>query len=292
MPLICGLGKKAALLLGDAAAEFFHHEEHVFPHLALFADGLVAQQISGMVRDHDRDPLEFEPAAAEVAHGGCVAEKSLNGGRPERDDGFRLNDGDLFFQPRQACLHLVEFRLAVAALAGGHVGTAFENVRDVNVRALESHRLDHLREELTRAANKRLTLLVFIGSGGFPDEHEIGIRIAHAEDDLRAGFDKMRTPRAGQSGFSQGIESAERALFLERFRLGVCRLEFCQSRSRTAWDGLKTCLHFFEKRKGFAQCLLEAISHEGQDTIKGREGSAREDFETMDARFSSPGELT
>jgi len=104
-------------------------------------------------------------------------------------------------------------------------------------------------------------LLVFIGSGRFSDEHEIGIRIAHSEHNLRAGFDEMRTPRAGQSGFSECIKGAKRTLLCKRFCFGIRGLEFRQSRSRSSRNWLKTCLHFFEKRKGFAQCLLKAISH-------------------------------
>lgn len=282
MPLLCGLREEAALLLRDAAAEFFHDEEHVFPDLTLFANGLVAEQIGGMVGDHDRDALEFEPASAEVAHRGGIAEEALNGGRAKSDDGFRLNDGDLLFKPREACLHLVEFWFAVATFAGRHVGAAFENVRDVDVGALKSHRLDHLREELTRAPDKRLTLLVFIGSGRFSDEHEIGIWIAHSEDNLRAGFDEMWTPRASQSGFSKCLESAKRKLFCKRFCFGIRRLEFRQGHSRPPGNRLKTCLHFFEKRKGFAQCLLKAISHEGRTLSKAgrvlREGNFVEEL--------------
>ena len=62
---------------------------------------------------------------------------------------------------------------------------ALHDVRDVDVRAAEAHGLDHLREELPRAPDERLSLKVLVLAGALPDEHELGARVPHAEDELR-----------------------------------------------------------------------------------------------------------
>jgi hypothetical protein len=57
-------------------------------------------------------------------------------------------------------------------------------------------------------------LFVFLGSGGFPNEHQLGFRIAHAENDLSSGFGEMRADFAGVCFFSEsrqlvGFRSAD-----------------------------------------------------------------------------------
>ena len=68
-------------------------------------------------------------------------------------------------------------------MAGG-VGAALENVGDVYILALETHRGDDLIEKLARAADERLALAVFLRAGGLADEHHFRIHVAHAEDDV------------------------------------------------------------------------------------------------------------
>jgi hypothetical protein len=49
---------------------------------------------------------------------------------------------------------------------------------------------------LSGTPNKRFALCVFIRTGGFPDEHHIGIRIADTKNRLRPASDKMRALEA------------------------------------------------------------------------------------------------
>src|SRR5262249_49356820 len=48
--------------------------------------------------------------------------------------------------------------------------------------------LDHLREQLSGAADERDALRVFIGAGAFADEHQRRFLVADAEDDFVAAF--------------------------------------------------------------------------------------------------------
>ena len=64
--------------------------------------------------------------------------------------------------------------------------TALDHVGDVDLVARQVHRLDHLRQQLARAADERDPLDVLVGARRLADEHQIGVRIADAEHDLLA----------------------------------------------------------------------------------------------------------
>jgi hypothetical protein len=76
---------------------------------------------------------------------------------------------------------------------GRHVGPALEDVRNVDLVSAETHRLDDLGEELAGASDKWLSLLVFIFSWRLTHEHQLSLGIAHAKDDLGAGFHEIGT---------------------------------------------------------------------------------------------------
>jgi hypothetical protein len=80
---------------------------------------------------------------------------------------------------------------SVSARFGGHIGTAFQNIRDVDLFAGEFHGGEHFREKFSGKSDERFSLFVFIGTGSFADEHESSFRIANTENDLRAGFSEM-----------------------------------------------------------------------------------------------------
>src|SRR5207247_1907491 len=46
------------------------------------------------------------------------------------------------------------------------------------------------RQELSGGAHERLPLLVLVVAGPFADEHHVGVRVPHAEHDLRAAARK------------------------------------------------------------------------------------------------------
>ena len=86
---------------------------------------------------------------------------------------------DLPPEVRLARLDLVRLRIAVSG------GPAFQDVRDVHVRSRQADSGQQLVEQLARGTDKRDSLLVLVEAGGFPHEHQVGVRIAGAEDDLR-----------------------------------------------------------------------------------------------------------
>ena len=90
-------------------------------------------------------------------------------------------------------------RFAIAAGVGGGVGSALEDIGDIDLFSGELHRREHFGEKISRSANKRFALLVLIGARGFPDEHQASFRIADPKNDLGAGFGEVRTDLAGES---------------------------------------------------------------------------------------------
>ena len=67
---------------------------------------------------------------------------------------------------------------------------------------------------LIRVSTLLLALLVLVGPGSLAHKHQFGFRVAHAKDDLGAGFGEMRTDGAGGGLF---FESGQ------PFRLGPLR---------------------------------------------------------------------
>ena len=61
--------------------------------------------------------------------------------------------------------------------------TAFHDVADVDVFALQAHRFDHLRQQFSGAADERQALHVFIVAGAFADKNQLGVGIAVAKND-------------------------------------------------------------------------------------------------------------
>src|SRR5439155_24351949 len=99
---------------------------------------------------------------------------------------------ELLVEPRPARGELCGQRVTVARWTAEH------GVRDVALVAGEPHLLpDEAVEELARAAHEGQTLLVLLGARALAHEHEVGVRVAHAEHDLRAspGEGTARTGR-------------------------------------------------------------------------------------------------
>src|SRR5436190_7775537 len=88
---------------------------------------------------------------------------------------------------RLARLDLVLLRVAVAGWA------ALEDIRDVDVLAPELYAGQQPLEQLPRLADEGDALLVLVEAGSLADEHQVGARVARAEDDLRP---PLREPAA------------------------------------------------------------------------------------------------
>ena len=61
---------------------------------------------------------------------------------------------------------------------------ALDDVGNVDLVALEANRRDDSRQQLSRAADERNPLDVFVGAWSFADEHQVSLRIADAEHNL------------------------------------------------------------------------------------------------------------
>ena len=100
----------------------------------------------------------------------------------ERPDEPGLDQLDLPEEVALAGFDLVQHRVAVPRRP------ALDHVRDVDVFPGHADPVEQLVEELPRLADEREALLVLVKARRLADEHEIGLRIADSEDDLRAAL--------------------------------------------------------------------------------------------------------
>jgi hypothetical protein len=113
--------------------------------------------------------------------------------RPSSD--ARPDGGDLAVEELAAGGGLVGERGAVLG------GAALDDVADVDAAPGGAEALlDHLGQQLTRAADEGEAPPVFFGAGPLPDEHEIGLGIPVAEDDLRAPVAKPAAGAVAEGG--------------------------------------------------------------------------------------------
>ena len=218
-----GGAEEAALFFADRKVEFFHDEEHVFPHFAFVVVGAGAEEIGGVVGGEEGDVFEGEPTSAQGAHRFVGAGEAEHGGFAEGDEDAGLDDGDLLAEVGQAALHFKRGGRAVAGGALGRVGAAFEDVGEVDVVAGEAHGGDDFGEEFAGASDEGFAEAVFVCPGGFADKHEVGVRVAGAEDGLGAGGGEVLALLAGADGFAKRGESRFAGHF--RFQIGDFRGE-------------------------------------------------------------------
>src|SRR5690348_18387884 len=126
-----------------------------------------------MICDHERSAVVRLPATAEFSHHRSRSQKAFHRYGTERDQHLRLNDLDLLKQIRPARLHFCQRWSAVSKTSGRHIWPALQDIGNVYFAAIEVHRLDNFRQQLAGASDKRFTLLVFIRSWRFTDEHQV-----------------------------------------------------------------------------------------------------------------------
>lgn len=146
-----------------------------------------------MIGDHEWRVLIRMPFSAQLAHHSAGSKKSFDRGGSERNHYPWLDNGDLFLEIGEAGLHFRRGWGAIPGAAARHIGPTLEDIRDVNVRALESHRCNYLCEKLASFPNKGFAARIFIRSWCFANEHQIGLGIADTKNRLRAGASEMRT---------------------------------------------------------------------------------------------------
>ena len=149
-------------------------------------------------------------ASAQAGQRGFSAQQIGGGGGAECDDHFRVHDVDL--PPEKLHAGVGFYRLRRAVLRR----TAFDDVRDVNLLALEAHGVDHVVEELAGAAHEGQPLRVFIGSRALAYEHEAGVGVSVAKDDGVPALKGKRTAGAvsnvGADGLKRGGASLRQAM--------------------------------------------------------------------------------
>ncbi len=121
----------------------------------------------------------------------CLPESSFVAKLPSVAIDARLDQLDLPEEIRLARLDLVGHRVAVAGRA------ALDDVGDVDLGAGEPDALEQPVEELAGLADERVALLVLVEARRLADEHQVGVGVAHAEDDLRAPFGEPAASAAG-----------------------------------------------------------------------------------------------
>src|SRR6266542_1436909 len=78
------------------------------------------------------------------------------------------------------------------------VPEALQDIANINVFALPSHRFDDLGQELAGFANEGEALEVFFVAGGFSHEHQVGSRVALSEDDVRSVLRELAAGAPGE----------------------------------------------------------------------------------------------
>src|SRR4051794_8632171 len=106
---------------------------------------------------------------------------------------------------------------AVTELNRRVVPQALQHVDDEDVRPREPDLAQQLVEQLARLAHERHALLVLVGPGRLADEHQVGVRVARAEDDglprrgqLRAAGTARRLPVDGLELLAALLHAAHR----------------------------------------------------------------------------------
>ena len=71
---------------------------------------------------------------------------------------------------------------------------AFYDVADINLRTVQFYRREHLVQQLSRRADKRDALQVFVPPRPFPNEHDFGGWISISNYNMRP---RLRKPTSG-----------------------------------------------------------------------------------------------
>lgn len=162
-----------------------------------------------MICDHQGRPVVGMPSPAQVAHSSARAKKAFNGHGAQRHHDLRLNNVDLFNKIWAAGLHFEGSWRPISKRTARHIGPAFKDVRDVNVRAREPHCLNNSGEQLTCTTDKRLSLRVLIRPGRFADKHQVGGGVADSKNGLRSRAGEVRASRANTDAFAERFEHVD-----------------------------------------------------------------------------------
>src|SRR6185312_11318518 len=121
---------------------------------------------------------EVVPAAAQFTHGRVDGEKVFGGGSAQGHNYLRADGNDLAHQEGNAGFALVALWGTIPRRA------ALDHVGNVNILAAQAHGRNHVVEQLAGAAHEGQPLLVFVGPRTFAHEHQVGVLVAGAENDV------------------------------------------------------------------------------------------------------------
>src|SRR4030095_10826878 len=154
-------------------------------HAAVLLTGVAKQERRMKRRHEDARPVRVQ-LAAQLGDALLRADEGLRGEVAEREDDARLDGVELRRQEGIARRHLVRLRIAVP------LGPALHHVGDVAVAlTVESHRREHLREELTGTAHEGFALLVFLLTRAFAHHHQPRAAAPGSEDDGGAALAEL-----------------------------------------------------------------------------------------------------
>ena len=149
---------------------------HVLPHLSL--TGRVPQKKSRVIGGHQRNTLIFMKFSPQRRNLLFTFEQGLSGEGPQGADELGPDHLKLFDQKGLASGDFIGLGIAILR------GTAFDDIRYINLFPGELDSLDDLGEKLAGLADERLALKIFFPSRGLPYEDQLGLRVSRSKNDL------------------------------------------------------------------------------------------------------------
>lgn len=140
----------------------------------------IPQEIGRMIRGKQGQAAEFKPLTAQARNGLLRANQRLEGHSAEANNRFRTNHVQLAIQKRGAGLDFVGLRRSIFRRP------TFDHVANVNLVSTQTHRFDHLREQLARSTDERQSLDIFVAARPFTDKDELCVLDAGAKHDVCA----------------------------------------------------------------------------------------------------------
>src|SRR5262249_29578392 len=129
-----------------------------------------------MISNDELRPARLMHAPAKRTQRSLAAQQIGRSRGTERNQHLRPNHVDLPEEELQTGIGLNRLRSPVTRR------TAFDDVSDVDILALQSHRRDHVIEQLSRPAHERPPLRVLIRAWPLADKHQPRIRITLTEN--------------------------------------------------------------------------------------------------------------
>lgn len=145
-----------------------------------------------MERRDDRNAAIIMDSSAQSRNSILLLQNSFRGEGSQRANDARADELDLSRQDRTARRDLQRLGISVSWRP------ALQDVRDVNLVSLEIHCSKNLIQKLSRGADERLSLQIFIATRRFPDQHELCLWISHAEHERGARRSQGTTLALGE----------------------------------------------------------------------------------------------